>query len=593
MPGSMMQPLPSSLLGDGLVSVAAGSAAPSLGTPSLTVDGNLSLGSASNVFKNGSVFLWDDGSNTALGTEALANNSAGSGNTAMGSYALNANVGTSTVEGWDNSAFGYQALKANSTGSFNTAVGFRAMESNTSGREDTGVGHGALTHNTTGSYNTAVGLDALVGNTTGASNTAVGFSALRMPAAGTANTALGSGALIADTSGTGAQGSYNTALGYRTLYANTTGYDNVAVGNQALRSNTGGSGFDGSFNAAVGDQALSSNTSGCCNVGMGHQALFANTTGTRNAGIGVNALHYNTTGSYNAALGYRALINNVASSRNTAVGSQSLTAGQLEGGPGSDNTALGFQALASTKGSGNIGIGSGAGSDLPFETTGDNNIYIASQPGTLDESGTIRIGGGNQTRAFLAGVRGVTTFAFNAVGVVIDSYGQLGTISSSRRFKQDIADMGEASDKLYELRPVTFRYKQYVKEAIKEGKDPGSVPRTYGLIAEEVAAVFPDLVAYGKDGKPETVKYRLLAPMLLNELQKEHRRVEADESELHSQADELERERAEVTLLLRQHEEEREELSRLEQELGLGPGRDAGAASTKAAVPATPASRRR
>ena len=156
-------------------------------------------------------------------------------------------------------------------------------------------------------------------------------------------------------------------------------------------------------------------------------------------------------------------------------------------------------------------------------TSGNDNIAIANV-GVLGESGTIRIGGGLQTRAFVAGIRGVTT-ALAAVNVVIDSNGQMGTISSSRRFKEDIADMGQASSGLLRLRPVTYRYKQPYAD--------GSKPGDYGLIAEEVAEVYPDLVVKGNDGETETVQYQKLTPMLLNEMQKQNRH--AQEQDLHAQ----------------------------------------------------------
>src|SRR5262249_41630858 len=146
-------------------------------------------------------------------------------------------------------------------------------------------------------------------------------------------------------------------------------------------------------------------------------------------------------------------------------------------------------------------------------TSGDNNIIIGSSSGSAGMANTTIIGDGtNQTRVFITGIRGVTTVNNNASPVVIDSAGQLGTISSSRRFKEDIQDMGSASEDLMRLRPVTFRYKQPFGD--------GSKPIQYGLIAEEVAEVFPDLVARDADGAIETVKYQLLDSLLLNEMQK-------------------------------------------------------------------------
>jgi hypothetical protein len=142
---------------------------------------------------------------------------------------------------------------------------------------------------------------------------------------------------------------------------------------------------------------------------------------------------------------------------------------------------------------------------------------------SLDDNGAIRIGTQdtnpiNQTSFFAAGIRGVTTGNNDAIPIVIDSDGQLGTVSSSRRFKEDIHDMDTVSSGLMRLRPVTFRYQKPFAD--------GSKPIQYGLIAEEVADVYPDLVAHSADGQIETVKYQVLDSMLLNELQKEHKQVQ-------------------------------------------------------------------
>jgi endosialidase-like protein len=154
--------------------------------------------------------------------------------------------------------------------------------------------------------------------------------------------------------------------------------------------------------------------------------------------------------------------------------------------------------------------------------TGNDNVYLANWGGTASESGRIRIGNpGTQTTAFVAGIRGVTTANANAIPVLIDSAGQLGTVSSSRNAKTDIRDMGDATTRILELRPVTFHYKQ--QQTLPDGRD---VPPEYGLVAEEVAEVFPDLVVYDERGAPFTVKYHELAPMLLNEMKKQQRAIE-------------------------------------------------------------------
>jgi hypothetical protein len=222
---------------------------------------------------------------------------------------------------------------------------------------------------------------------------------------------------------------------------------------------------------------------------------------------------------------------------------------QVPGGLAGGNIALGLGALSvDTTGTNNIALGNLAANVV--SNGNSNNIHIGSQ-GLAGDVNTIRIGTpGTQSSFFVAGVRGITTFNNNAIPVMIDSNGQLGTISSSRRFKEDIQDMGDASRDLMRLRPVTFRYKQPFAD--------GSKPIQYGLIAEEVAEVYPDLVAYSADGQIETVKYQVLDSMLLNEFQHQ----QAEISLLEQKADE-QRQKRESLL---------ERLARVEAALAIAPG---------------------
>jgi Chaperone of endosialidase len=234
------------------------------------------------------------------------------------------------------------------------------------------------------------------------------------------------------------------------------------------------------------------------NTGIGTFALASNESGVGNTAVGMSALSNTTTGAINTAVGLQALTTNEGGALNTAVGA--------------------FALFNSSGGSGNIALGHNAGGSL---TTGQDNIAIGNS-GVAVESGTIRIGtGGTQTRAFLAGVRGVTTGAADGLPVLVDSNGQLGTISSSASMKRQIADVGEASASLLELRPVSFLYRNDT-EGIRQ----------YGLIAEEVARVMPELVQFSETGAAETVRYHFLAPLLLNELQREQRRNEEQESRI-------------------------------------------------------------
>src|SRR6266404_5913989 len=211
--------------------------------------------------------------------------------------------------------------------------------------------------------------------------------------------------------------SNNTAEGDDALFSLTTGANNTANGFDALYSNT-----DGIANTATGSAALFKNTTGFNNTANGAYALELNTTGTFNTANGVGALLSNTTGYFNTANGFDALFSNTTS-----------------GG----NTAEGYQALQNNTGSDNTGLGVNAGLNL---TTGSQNIDIGNS-GVAAESNTMRIGrAANQTRAFIAGIRGVTTANANAVPVVIDSAGQLGTMSSSKRFKKEIKPMDQTSE---------------------------------------------------------------------------------------------------------------------------------------------------
>ena len=307
-------------------------------------------------------------------------------------------------------------------------------------------------------FTTAEGQNALQGLTTGAANTAVGWRSLFSNAAGSFNTAGGAGALLLNT----ADG--NTAFGTAALLFNTTGINNTAVGAAALLHNT-----IAEENTATGAFALSSNTEGSFNTANGTQALNNNTTGGDNTAIGDGALFSNSTGEFNTALGQGALNQN-------------------------------------TTGSTNVAIGAGAGGGV---LTANNVICIGATVGGNNVSNT----------CFIGNIRGVATHNANAIPVLIDNAGQLGTASSSARFKTDIKCMNNASEAILALKPVTFHYKS----------DNTGTPQ-FGLIAEEVAKVNPDLVVRDEKGDIYTVRYEAMNAMLLNEFLKEHRKNEEQES---------------------------------------------------------------
>jgi hypothetical protein len=329
--------------------------------------------------------------------------------------------------------------------------------------------------------NTAEGTDALFSLTTGTDNTAIGFEALYSNTTGDSNTATGSGALMSNTTGI-----RNTANGFAALGSNTTGERNTATGRAALANNT-----TGNHNTADGQNALFANSTGIQNTATGSFALVFNSTGNQNTANGYGALLFNTIGNQNTGTGYFAVYQNTT---------------------GNNNTGHGYSALLNnTTGGGNIALGNFAGSNL---TTGNNNIDIGNQ-GVAAEANAIRIGTqGTQTKTFIAGISGA---GVTGVAVKINAAGQLGTAPSSARFKQNIRLMDKASEAILALKPVTFRYKKEL--------DPDGTPQ-FGLVAEEVEKVNPDLVARDSEGKVYTVRYEAVNAMLLNEFLKQHRTLQ-------------------------------------------------------------------
>ena len=300
--------------------------------------------------------------------------------------------------------------------------------------------------------------------------------------------------------GCGDPSSGNTFLGEDAL-ATKSGTNNTAIGRDALSNNFG------VLNTGTGDGALSSNTTGYQNTAIGAAALLANTTGNYNTATGTDALEANATGSSNTASGTAALGYNTTGNGNTGAG-----AGALSGNTGgNNNTAIGVNALFSNIfGHNNIALGASAGSSI---VKGDNNIDIGNSA-LGDESNHIRIGTvGTQKHTFIAGISGSTIAG--GVGVIIDSNGHLGTIVSSKRFKDDVRPMEKASEAILALKPVTFRYKHEL--------DPDGILQ-FGLVAEEVEKVNPELVARDDEGRAYTVRYDAVNAMLLNEFLKEHRK---------------------------------------------------------------------
>ncbi|MGB8342282.1 MAG: tail fiber domain-containing protein [Chthoniobacterales bacterium] len=357
----------------------------------------------------------------------------------------------------------------------NTAEGTQALQSLTTGLDNTAIGYQALFSTTTGSFNTAAGYLALRSNTTGTRNTAIGYQALYLNTTGSFSVGIGLNTLFHNTTG-----SFNSANGYYALYNNTTGSSNVANGLNALYANT-----SGSNNTANGFKALFSNTTGQENNAVGAFALMSNVGGSFNNAVGRNAL-FNSIGDENNTMGDDAMYNITTGSHNTAMGDDALD----QCTDGDSNVAIGDEAgTAVVHGSNIIVIGANVNGGGPFQDF-DDTCYIGSiysQP--VSDSGS-------------------------AQSVYVDQYNVLGFLPSSQRFKHDITPMDKASEVLYGLKPVTFKY-----NSDKAGRTQ------YGVIAEEVAKVAPDLVFRDKDGTVETVRFEQISAMLLNEFLKEHKKV--------------------------------------------------------------------
>ena len=385
-----------------------------------------------------------------------------------------------------------------------------------------GVGAGNVT--LTGSGNTGIGTFALAGDTSGSWNTANGESALYFNTIGT----------------------NNIALGYLAGYNITTGNNNIDIGNAGMAGDdstirigdpavhtatfiagtiNGDGGGVTNLNAAqlsgpvslaqLPSSVVTNNETGVTlgNVTINGSFNLPPLTTTSNLIYAGNDLLLYNDASQNLFVGDSAGNEPLTGDGNTGIGASALSSVTS----GSDNTANGFKALYSNMtGTSNIALGYLAGYNI---TTGNNNIDIGNQ-GTSSENNVIRIGG-HQQATYVVGIYGST--ASGGTAVYVSSSGQLGTTTSSRRFKQDIQPMSDASDVLLALHPVTFRYKPEI--------DPQGIPQ-FGLVAEEVAQVDPDLIVRGQDGQPYSVRYEQVNAMLLNEFLKEHRKVEAQNAQI-------------------------------------------------------------
>jgi trimeric autotransporter adhesin len=393
-------------------------------------------------------------------------------------------------------------------------------------------------------------------------NTAEGINALHdvNTAVGINNTAVGANALTHDTSG-----QYNVAVGSGALESNTTGDFNMAIGTEALQQN------NASFNLAIGFRVGFMNTTGRHLTGIGAAALRNNTEGDFNTAIGADALRENTTSGANVAVGDSALasyngLNAGIDGFNTALVSIALTALA----DGFQNTVVGRRALQFfTSGNNNVAVGWRTGDGV---STGDGNTFIGTRAGATPPAfgtynNTILLGitgdpdGNNPNgRAYIGNVRGVATGNGDGIAVLIDSTGQLGTSNSSRRFKEDIKPMDQTSETILALKPVTFHYKG------GDTKKAQQIPQ-FGLIAEDVEQVNRDLVVYDNDGQVLSVRYDAVNVMLLNEFQKEHKKVEEQQTSIADLKSTVALQRKEMQVLTAQLKEQAAQIQKVSAQL--------------------------
>jgi hypothetical protein len=374
----------------------------------------------------------------------------------------------------------------------NTAEGQSALLHLAGGTYNTALGWASLGFNVTGNYNTGVGAATLLNNTA-SENTATGAGALLSNTVGDSNTANGAFALFSNTTGFA-----NTAVGRNALYDNASGGSHTAVGYSALKNTNASDDFTG--NTAVGSFALFNDTTGNSNVAVGWGAGLSLTTGSRNTATGSDALLRNTTGSFNTATGFGALFNNRTGQENTANGFRALF-----NNTGGFNTAIGDAALGeNTTGSFNTALGIGAGFGV---TTANSVICIGA------------LGANVSNTTWIGHIYNTATVSATTLPVVVSHDNQLGTMSSSARFKKEIKAMDRASESILGLKPVTFHYKSDKTNTAQ-----------FGLIAEDVAKVNPDLVVRDRNGKIYTVRYDAVNAMLLNEFLKEHRKNEEQQA---------------------------------------------------------------
>ena len=530
----------------GALSVSSGGSTASTNnldvTGTIKLDGNFPTGTGNLAFGDTALDASLSGNyNTAIGHAALTTNTSGTLNTAVGSFALEDNtLGLRQV------AVGYGALRSNTTGDWNIGIGYAALSNNTTADKNVAVGYSAGSSVTTGAANTLMGHNAGVDLTTGNYNTAVGENALANGIDTLGCTAIGYRALLNNTTT-----NYLTAVGFSAMYHNTTGVSGCAFGVAALESNTTGSdnnafgrgalqeNITGGDNNAFGRLALNQLTSGIQNTAMGHAALDAATTANHNTAFGATTLTDNTTGQYNTAVGSGALADNTTASYGVAVGYDTLDANttgarncaagyaaMTTNTTGGYNTAFGSYALNSqTTPNFNVGIGYQAGYVV---TTGYDNTFLGSYAGDAVTTGYNLTVIGYNAAASSATAANEVTLGNSSIGT-LRAYAALSNLSDERD-KKNIESLGNASDFIKALRPVSFDWNQ---------RDGGKVDiPEHGFIAQELQAAqketswhVPNLVSDTNPDKLEAA-YATLLPSIVSALQEALAEIESLKAEV-------------------------------------------------------------
>jgi len=477
---------------------------------------NLTTGSQNCAFGNLAMFSQTTaGNNIAIGHASSYSNVSGTNNTICGFQAgyyntssghtfMGYSAGQNISTGTNNCFYGYNAGFNLTTASTNIGIGISALYGGggaNGASNHVAIGYESLYSITSsGSDNVCVGTWTGKYFTSGYSNVCIGVNCCAGVSAntGTANSCVGYNSFFNIASG----GNFNQTLGYEALLYGAGCTKNVAIGHRALYGN--GTNHDSSSNIGIGDSSLYKiTTTSTGNIAIGVEAMYNSTASLNVCAIGYHSCRAMTTALYSVALGYQSLASITTASYSTAIGYNSLWQAT-----GEKNTCIGANSgYTITTGTKNIMIGNSADVDTGART---NNINIGGTT-TPAYDDTIQIGFSTTSsqKCYIDGIYGITTISGTTNSVLISATGQLGTISSLKSKKRDIRTMGNYSARIHKLEPVLFKWKPEVCNTDAQ---------QWGLIADEVNEIFPELARHDKDGNLCSVAYHELTPLILNEV---------------------------------------------------------------------------